>query len=615
MKRTIHDLLGHTCLCPKRSKTTQSKGVSTQLDTQLDTQSKGVLVSASETRNYMLHDTLVDWLKYYYNITSNSLSDVTPIDHKVLSDDASSFYRYILQKGIEFEHQVIRYINDRLCRVIKVSDVYDDKYIPEVLRHLKKGEPILYQVPLKNDEDGTYGIADIVMRSDMLWKIFRVNPLNRLERRIGCDISSSYHYVVIDIKYSTLTLRSDGIHLLNSNSYPAYKAQLCIYNRALGKLQGYTPSKTFILGRRWSYTSKGDVYNGNNCFDRLGVIDYDTVDKDYLSHTDKAISWIKDIKQNAEDWSILPPSKDELYPNMKVDSGVWNRLKKDIATQIGDLTQIWHCGYKNRLFAFERGIYDWRDRLCCSLTLNIPGKRGKIVDRILEVNRGNTLMLPTNPKSIVPGLKGGIRWSRVHKKEYYIDFETISDVFDSFETFPVSNVYANIIFLIGVGWYDEGFKYKSFICNTLSFEEEARIVREFLAFVRDGNILIHWSGAEGMFLDKALERIDDIDLTCTADKIKGRFMDLCEVFTETPIVIKGCFSFSLKQVAKAMYSHGMINTTWDDTCHNGMDCSLLAWKAYKGSSIDDNPIMTDILRYNEADCKVMYEILSYLRCI
>ena len=73
--------------------------------------------------------------------------------------------------------------------------------------------------------------------------------------------SRPYHYIVIDIKFSTLPLRANGKHLLNSGSYPAYKAQCLIYTDAIGLIQGYTSRYAFILGRRWKYTQKLIKYN------------------------------------------------------------------------------------------------------------------------------------------------------------------------------------------------------------------------------------------------------------------------------------------------------------------------------------------------------------------
>ena len=79
-------------------------------------------------------------------------------------------------------------------------------------------------------------------------------------------------------------------------------------------------------------------------------------------------------------------------------------------------------------------------------------------------------------------------------------------------------------------------------------------------------------------------------------------------------MVKGCFKFGLKDIAKAMRKHGMIQATIGSNCDSGMTAMIKAWQCYQSSS---NPaasdIMLDIARYNEFDCKVLWEILTYLR--
>ena len=97
----------------------------------------------------------------------------------------------------------------------------------------------------------------------ILHKIVDECPLTIEEQTISSPLlKQDYHYVVIDIKFSTLPLRADGKHLLNSDKYPAYKAQCLIYRDAVGLIQGYTSQYAFILGRRWKYTQK-DVKHTN----------------------------------------------------------------------------------------------------------------------------------------------------------------------------------------------------------------------------------------------------------------------------------------------------------------------------------------------------------------
>ena len=58
----------------------------------------------------------------------------------------------------------------------------------------------------------------------------------------------------------------------------------------------------------------------------------------------------------------------------------------------------------------------------------------------------------------------------------------------------------------------------------------------------------------------------------------------------------------------------MISTSLDTNCTSGMIAMLNAWKYYKTTNERrDETIMNDIILYNQFDCKVLYEILEYMR--
>jgi hypothetical protein len=57
----------------------------------------------------------------------------------------------------------------------------------------------------------------------------------------------------------------------------------------------------------------------------------------------------------------------------------------------------------------------------------------------------------------------------------------------------------------------------------------------------------------------------------------------------------------------------MINCSIEDnTCNSGMLVMLHAWKYYNSNGVETE-IMNSISLYNQFDCKVLYEILNYLR--
>ena len=96
------------------------------------------------------------------------------------------------------------------------------------------------------------------------------------------------------------------------------------------------------------------------------------------------------------------------------------------------------------------------------------------------------------------------------------------------------------------------------------------------------------------------------------------WVDLLKIFKNNKIMIKGAISgYSLKTIAKCMYNNKMIKTIWDDNdiCSNGLEAMFLAWKLYltNNYNIPNNEIMKKIEKYNEIDCKTMWDILRFLR--
>ena len=569
------------------------------------------MVSASHLYNYMINDSLVDWLKFgNYQGTQKTFTR---------NDSSCGFTEFIMNKGVEFEKEIIKYINQNKIPVVSVSEYITEDSLNETKNLMMNGTPLIHSAPVRNNVNGTQGVIDILIRSDFLDKLIEKNCLTTEEITTSAPfLKKPYHYVVIDIKFSTLPLRADGVHLLNSGSYPAYKAQCLVYTEAVGLIQGFTAPYSFIMGRRWKCNKKGVENYNQTCLNKLGKISYNSVDLDYKQRTNEAIQWVRDVKNVGHTWSINPPSRIELYPNMCVDSGKWNCEKEKISNNIGEITNIWYVGVKQRNIAIKKGIKSWKDRRCSSQKMNINGIRGSTIDAILNINR-QTLdkIRPSVIKSTL------YNW-KTKDNEIYVDFETMSDIFSDFSLLPAQSK-TDIIFMIGVGWCDEGqWKYKNFTCSKPTNDEEYRIMNEFSQFLIDrGQPKIYYWHAESSFWNSAETR--QFEIANEKDDIKKKnnisdswkiknWADLCKLFREEPIVIKDCFKFGLKAIAGAMKKHNMISTYNNSNCENGANAMVKAWKTYSESeNAENSDVMKDIIKYNEFDCKVLWEILTFLR--
>ena len=80
--------------------------------------------------------------------------------------------------------------------------------------------------------------------------------------------------------------------------------------------------------------------------------------------------------------------------------------------------------------------------------------------------------------------------------------------------------------------------------------------------------------------------------------------------------MKDCFNFKLKNIAKNMYKHKLINLKWEDETINGLDAIVVAIKAEKLcsnniiKSMNDYEYMDIIVKYNEIDCKILSKMIN-----
>jgi hypothetical protein len=226
----------------------------------------------------------------------------------------------------------------------------------------------------------------------------------------------------------------------------------------------------------------------------------------------------------------------------------------------------------------------------------LKDSRASIVDKILDINRNENEII--NPKIINYDRQ---KWKYKDDKllEIYIDFETIT----------------NFIFLIGIGYEkDNIWYYQHFLLEEKSLQSEINMFNKFIEYIN--NLLIlenkekarfyHWFHVEKTGYDKFKNKHMNIKFQDL------EFYDLLTIFNNEPIVIKGALNFKLKEIAKAMYSHKLINTTWSDKINDGLSVMVDAEKYYN-NNMNKQIFFRDIIKYNEIDCKVLWEMHNYIR--
>jgi hypothetical protein len=579
-------------------------------------------VSAGRTRNHLTGDPLLDWLGRY-----GEANGFVRDDQLEGFDPRTDFLAFILQRGQLFEEGVMRLIAERFP-VTRIATGPEDSRRLEcavaTVEAILAGAPVIAQAVLRNPETRTYGVADLLVRSDVL-DVLVPGSLTADASRVPAPAlpGAAWHYRVVDIKFHTLGLDADGA--VRPYDALAYMAQVWVYNEALGRLQGYTPPAAFLLGRSW----KSAGARGGGCFERLARVDRDAIGDSrtgatVAEMTGEAIAWIRRLRVDGASWRVLPePSAPELYPHARnARDAPWHHAERQIAAALGELTLLPAMNPERRRSAHARGIRRWDDAAASAFALEVPDKYAAQCDGVLAVNRGN------GPSVLPERISGvGTEWRTPASLELYVDFETVSNLADDFSSLPAIGGQP-LIFQVGCGHWEAGqWRFAQWTVDRITEPEEARAIGRWIAYM-DGLRaerglrwedlrLVHWWAAETSSYETAYN---------SARTRHGQpdwpslpwFDFLTQVVRAVPVTVRGAFDFKLKSLAKAMHAAGLIETTWGDGPVDGLGAMVGAWwcdaeAARVGGSVRDFELMQEIERYNEVDCRTMAELVAWLR--
>jgi hypothetical protein len=589
-------------------------------------------VAVGSIRHWCDADPILDWLDRF-----GEERGLVRDDRLATYDSRFDLPRLIGERGHRFEQIVLDQLAVRCAvrggppgGIRRIGDLPSDVRSLDAARAtwqaLAAGDPIVAKGVLRDPQSLTYGVADLLVRSDVLLDLFPT-AFDGEEASLGAPAlpGQRWHYRLIDVRYTTLDLLKDGS--LSTSGDLGLMTRLWMLNNALGRLQGLTPPYAYVLGRGWR---QGQI-RGTSCWDRLGRVPRDAFvraqERDLAQVAADAAAWVRRVRHEGAAWQLRPiPSLPELWPNMKnrYDSP-WQRVKRGLAEELGELTLVSHVGPRVRSAAHRRGVTRLDDpRLSAEflgLTM-IPGAAA--VDAILFVDRSRDRSY-IRPARIAADEE---RWRTPAPVECYVDFETVNDVLDDLSTFPERGGQA-LIFQIGCGRCVDGrWTFQRFTARALTPEGEADMIDEWIGHLRelareaglatvDAIRLFHWSAAETSAIEhayaSALQRHRERhwpELT---------WYDLLErLIRAEPVVVRGAHGFGLKAVANAMFRWGLIATQWEDGLADGAGVMAGAWHAsreaaLRGIPLWEIPLMREVDRYNEIDCRVMAEVLDHLR--
>lgn len=644
------------------------------------------LISATRISNSVKNDKLLDYLdlldekgltvsknlnigrKRSFSENSENLCDSNNSINSIKSTKKKkTSFDYIVEAGYLFESDIInkiKHMMDLKGEINKLIDI-EEKDInincSKTIQVIKKNKhSIILGSVLINSSNNTWGKPDLIVKGCWIDKYIN-------EKITGLDVNKWY---IIDIKSSTIQLINGGEDISTKLLYSVYKSQIYVYTQALNYLLNEyginnDVSLGFVLGKKYKYIlNKNQIVK--NSFDSIGVIDFD---KEKIKGIDwkniiiSSIEWIKDLRNNWENFSLNPINKDELYPNMKnTYNKNWFGIKKNVAHVNKELSSLWYCGLTNRDRAWAAGIKSYMDKNLSPEILGIDKSDSKynIIKTMLK------LLHSKDKKFILDKKNNFMNWQQKARWEFFVDFETYNSeeiIYD--EANDWDNLYngSQKIYMCGISWIggDEKFNHRTFIIcypniagllnefdknklsstnddNNIKWEDcifcsseldlLSRIKNFILEFKpRNMNVkdfynktrLIHWSGAEPILFNKKIK-----EYGLNNDDYKLSWYDLLNVFKfkSYPIIIKECFGFGLKNVVRKLNEYGEINIQWSDL-DDGLLSSFIARDIYTQNSnlstnnnkvdIETNKNMYDIIKYNLIDCKAMLVLINWMR--
>jgi hypothetical protein len=610
--------------------------------------------SISDTFNFMLKDPLIDWLNLYGRKQGFKKDNEYPN-----YDETMDFSVFVTAKSKEFKENVREYlINTGEYDIVDITESIKDEQgnidhskinyttqMYDTFTEMLKGRDIIINPTLIDFDSKYYCNPSSIIKKSVLEKMINTSETMRKTRSKKPEETKNDYYVPLFFKFQTIKLCSDSVHLLNTGTIPTTKCKIALCCKVLGQLQQYQCDKGYILGRKYDYTEKGTTYYSNNCFDKIGTIDLSGKDSDYKEHLTNSIKWLIEVRKNGKDWNMHDtknnnlPSHINLYPNMKNDyNSNWGNAKGIISNDIKEITALWYSSIKNRNIAFSNGIYSLADPKCNTEMLGMSKrKNAHIIDKIIDINYKNLdNQLIYTSGSINNNIDN---WQKKSKLELFIDFEDINSINDNFNTFPeAAKLYGNLTFMVGIGHINKKGEwiYKCFLAKRDTKNEEKRIMTKFIYYMiklcneyeTNDPKLFHYSGPESKKLNYYINKVIDIhrddDTEIDDDNynkhnirnITFNWCDLHKIILAEPFVIRGAHNFTLKAVSKALYDNNHIKTLWNNvsSCTNGISAMTVAFNCYNGNKdVSQNVKMNEVIKYNECDVKVLYEILEYFR--
>tara|TARA_B100000963_G_C22616427_1_gene667578 strand:- start:951 stop:2573 length:1623 start_codon:yes stop_codon:yes gene_type:complete len=531
-----------------------------------------------ELKNFILNDPLSDW----FSIVHQKYQCFD-------KDSKSSFEIEIEEKTTKYKEDFFKFLQERQQYHFEFN--LDHKQTNEFISMKQIG--IFIHCSLYHKEYDILIKPDLIIHRDIFREIF-----NQVDEKLP-------EYIVIDILYKIIHFNTDKTDILNQGDIFYHKCKMLIASQCvnLSYKQGY------FFAKEYRYKDKRIPKK-----ESIGIFNFsDEMENKILD----ALQWRIKLMNHYEDWIIKPePSVKELYPNMNIKTGLWNKEKKLLADEIKEITSVWNISYQKRCILLEKGIKTWDDPI---LLHNIypyeikESKREFIQEKMIHINSQDELKI--QPRR----LKNTEFIHHIQNQEdsIILDIESVLylDEKESYFTDEIKLDDSPKICIIGTILLNHKNIFKDFTIKYLTNMEEEKIIQYWLNFLqkyfKKSIKIYHWGNAEKVYLEYMMKKYPDLNYP------EFELVDLVKYFKEEPITIQGCFGYGLKEIVKQLYSHNLIENQWtDDT--DGLEAMIQIMKKSEEASEKKIPLkrfteIKKIIYYNYMDCKVISDILIMLQ--
>lgn len=287
-----------------------------------------------------------------------------------------------------------------------------------------------------------------------------------------------------------------------------------------------------------------------------------------------------------------------LYPNQKADYGTTifqlpshaQKEKASVSHRVRDLSVMWQCGNLRRERLRSLHIYRWDDPdFLRKLERFVPPAHANTIRQMVALASD-----PNGPDCIMP--------ERDRLPEDLFTRDMHDWVFVDFET-----DFNKCIYMMGMMIMGEGYKceWGTAIHPVSERTLMDRIHSTLTNYKHEGKRLCYFY-AEDLFWR---ERCRFHDLPEYMDLFEGA-LDLHKVMTH--FLFRGVFTFKLKHIANALHNMGAVESVLPEGCGDGAESVMIAREFFQTKSEELENVLT---RYNEFDCKILMEILSWVQTI